>query len=460
MSLDPINPPAEQAATETGGPPLGHNLPYAVEMVLTSALSVPDSTRIFSPNDRRQLRRIGKRFFGRAGVEQTLVVDDQNHVIIGEALLIAAQEAGVTEVPVTRIKAIGALEAKALSIAYARLGELGKNDQAKIGLIMLECEVKLGYDVADFGFEVAEVDLMVEAANEDFPEQPFAPQKQAVSSLGDIWILSQHRIIHGDALDPHIYEALLEGEKGWAVFADPPYGCAIDGFVAGKGRHREFVMGSGDMSPEELRRFFVGFNQTMAKHLAPGAVIYECIDFRGLHTLLDATRDVFGPLVNLAVWVKDRQGQGAFLRSQHELVLIFKTKGRMRNNVMLGKYGRSRSNVWAYPAAVSASKASDEGNILAEHPTPKPVRLVADALLDTTRRGDIVIDPFSGSGTTVIACEKTGRRARVIELDAVYVDLAIRRWQAWSRGQAVHAETGETFDDREARLASTAVAAE
>ncbi|HKR15846.1 DNA modification methylase [Rhizorhapis sp.] len=435
---------------------IGDNLPFRVEMIPTSALSLLESIRIYSSEERRYLRRIIKRF----GIQQPIVANDQNEVVIGQALFLAAQEVGLPEVPVIRLETIGQLEAQALSVAYARLGELGKPDQARIGEIMLRCEIELGYDISDFGYEVAQVDLMLNMVTDEPEEAPVALEKQAVSVLSDIWEMNRHRLICGDALDGRIYDQLMEGEKAHAAFTDPPYGCGIDGFVAGKGRHREFVMGSGDMSADELCRFFVGFNKAMAAHLGAGAVIYEAIDWRSLHVLLDATRDIWGPLVNLAVWTKDRPGQGSFLRSQHELVLIFKTKGKMRNNVMLGKYGRSRANVWSYPSALTASKGSDEGNILAEHPTPKPVRLVADALLDTTKRGDIVLDPFSGSGTTLIAAEKIGRRARLIELDPLYVDLAVRRWQAWTGGIAIHAETGDTFDERAARVNTPASAAE
>lgn len=435
---------------------IGENLPFQVEMTPTSALSMTESIRIYSSEDRRYFRRIVKRF----GIQQPIVANERNEVIIGQALFLAAQETGIADVPVIRLKAIGQLEAQALSIAYARLGEIGKPDQARIGEIMLRCEVELGYDISDFGYEVAQVDLMLDMGADEPEEAPVALEKQPVSALGDLWIMNGHRLICGDALDGRIYDQLMEGEKAHAAFTDPPYGCCIDGFVSGKGRHREFVMGSGDMSADELFRFFAGFNKAMAAHLVAGAVIYEAIDWRSLHTLLDATRDILGPLVNLAVWAKDRPGQGSFLRSQHELILIFKTKGKMRNNVMLGKYGRSRANVWSYPSALTASKGSDEGNILAEHPTPKPVRLVADALLDTTKRGDVVLDPFSGSGTTLIAAEKIGRRARLIELDPLYVDLAVRRWQAWTGGVAIHAETRETFDERAARVNAPAPAAQ
>lgn len=435
--------------------PSDHNFPFRVEMVPTSSLKVNDSVRVYSANDKRNAGRIGKRF----GIQLPVVADADRNVVIGETLLLAAQQAGTEDIGVIWLESMSKLEAQALSIAYGRLGDLGKPDCEKIGQIMLQCEVELGFDVTDFGYEVPEVDLMIAGASEEPEEVPVLLEKKAVSTLGDIWLMGEHRIIQGDATDPKIYEQLLNGEKVCAIFADPPYGPKIDGFIAGKGRHREFVMGSGDMTDAELGRFFSGFNKAMAPHLAPGSVIMECIDFRSLHTLLDATRDVFGPLLNLAVWTKDRAGQGSFLRSQHELILLFKTKGRMRNNVMLGKFGRSRSNVWAYPSAVT-SKAGEEGDILAQHPTPKPPKLIGDAFLDATKRGDVVLDPFSGSGSTAIAAERIGRRARLIELDPIYVDLAIRRWQAWTGLQAVHAETGELFDERAARMAESAVAAE
>lgn len=434
--------------------PNNHNFPFRVEMVPTSSLKVSDSVRIYSANDKRNARRIGKRF----GIQLPIVADENRNVIIGETLLIAAQEAGVEEVGVVWLRSMSKLDAQALSVAYARLGDLGRPDCAKISEIMLKCEVELGFDLTDFGYEVGEVDFMIQTGAAEPEEKLIAPEKIAASRLLDIWKLRDHRIICGSATDPRIYDLLLEGEKICAVFADPPYGCPVDGFVSGKGRHREFVMGSGEMSPEELRRFFTDFNREIAKHLIPGAVLYETIDYRSVHTLLDATKEIFGPLVNLAVWVKDRAGQGAFLRSQNELVLILKAKGRMRNNVMLGKYGRSRSNVWAYPSAVT-TKAGEEGDILSEHPTPKPPKLIADAFLDTTKRGDPVLDPFGGSGSTMIAAERIGRRARLIELDPIYVDLAVRRWQSWTGLQAVQAETGELFDDRVAKITEAAAAA-
>jgi len=229
----------DPAATSPGL--LGDNQPLRAEMVPTASLRALDGVRLFSRDDRRKVRRIVQRF----GIQQPLVTNDSNEVVIGQALLIAAQELGISEVPVIRLKAIGELEAQALSIAYARLGDLGKPDQARIGEVMLRCEVEFGYDVSDFGYEVAEVDLMIDMAAEEPEDLPIPLEKQAVSALGDIWQMDDHRLICGDALDGRIYELLMEGEKAHAAFADTPYGCEIDGFVASKGRHREFVMGSG-----------------------------------------------------------------------------------------------------------------------------------------------------------------------------------------------------------------------
>lgn len=443
---------SEHETGVSGPAAAGSNQPFAVELMPVADLKVSDSCRIYSAADRRKARAIVKRF----GAEQPLVATDDNEVVIGEALLVGAQEARLEMVPVIRLKAIGALEAKALSIAYQKLGDLGTNDRAKIGNYVLKFETELDMNVTDLGFEIAEIDLMVGEPTEEEEEELPEPSAIAVSQLGDLWLLGQHRLVHGDALDGGVYERLLEGAKAHAVFTDPPYGCRIDGFVAGKGRHREFVMGSGEMSESELSELFVGFNRNLLPNLAAGAVVYEAIDWRSLHLLLDAVRPIFGPLVNMAVWVKDRMGQGSFLRSQHELILIFKTRGRMRNNVQLGRFGRNRSNVWSYPSAVTSGKGSDEGNILADHPTPKNVRMIADALLDTTRRGDLVIDPFVGSGSTIIACERIGRKARAIELDPFYVDLTIRRWQAWTGEAAVHAVSGETFDVHHARVLAEA----
>ena len=428
--------------------PYGHNVPMRVEMVPTVELIVdPDSVRTFSRRDLKAARRVIKR----AGVRIPLGVDTENRVLIGEIILHVARELGIEALPVVRIDDLDRLECQALSVAYARLGELGEFDNGKLKALMIQFEVELpSFELEDLGFEAAQIDLIM--ADEPEDEVPLPElEKDPVSRVDDLWLLGGHRLLCGDARLPGSYAILLEDVKAKAVFTDPPFGCAIDGFVATKGKHREFVGGTSGMSDAEVALLFDDFNKAMAPHLAPGAAIYEVIDYRSLHALLDAGSRYYGKLVNLAVWAKDRPGQGSFLRSQTELILIWKVKGgKLRNNVELGRHGRSRSNLWSYPSGLTSSKGSDEGNMLENHPTPKPVRLVADALLDTTRRGDVVIDPFLGSGTTLIAAEKIGRLCFGLELDPIYVDLNIRRWQAWSGEKAIHAITGELFDDRAA----------
>jgi hypothetical protein len=230
-------------------------------------------------------------------------------------------------------------------------------------------------------------------------------------------------------------------------FSDPPYGCQVEGFVSGRG-HREFVEASGELDQAGLKEFFRGFCKAIADYVDPGAVIELCIDWRSASLLMQVASSIFGEMINLAVWVKDRAGMGSFLRSQHELILIYAMPGgRPRNNVELGRHGRNRTNVWRYPSAMSFKHSGAEGDLLEGHPTPKPKDLVADAIMDCTARGDAVLDPFLGSGSTLIAAEKAGRRCFGMDLDAGYVDLAIRRWQSWTGRQAVHAETGERFDD-------------
>ncbi|HJP69578.1 MAG TPA: DNA methyltransferase [Sphingomicrobium sp.] len=385
-----------------------------------------------------------------------LVADAANRVLVGEILLAAASELEIEYLPVVRLEHLDRLECQAISVAYARLGELGSFDQPKLKELMLEFDAELpSFEFEDLGFQTPMVDVIMESEADEQDEALPEREEIAISQLGDLWELGPHRVLNGDARRPESYATLLNSKKVQAVFTDPPFGCEVDGFVSTKGKHREFAGGTSGMTPEETATLFEDYHIAMVPHLAAGAAVMEVIDWRSLLLLQQVTTRHFGPLVNLAVWVKDRAGQGSFLRSQHELILIHKAKGgRIRNNVQLGRFGRNRSNVWSYPSAVTAGKGSDEGNILDEHPTPKPVRLVADALLDTTRRGDAVLDPFLGSGTTLIAAEKVGRICFGLELDPLYVDLIIRRFQAWSGVNARHAITGELFDDRAAGVTS------
>ena len=231
------------------------------------------------------------------------------------------------------------------------------------------------------------------------------------------------------------------------AFMDPPYNVAVRDIV-GRGRikHGEFVMGSGELSRGEFVEFLKNTLGKAAAVSRDGAVHFVCMDWRHIGQLLEAGEEVYGATLNLAVWVKSNAGQGSFYRSQHELIAVFRVGDRPSlNNIELGRHGRNRSNVWHYQGANTfrAGRLDD----LKAHPTVKPVALVADAMKDCTRRGDIVIDTFCGSGTTILAAERVGRHARAIEIEPRFVDVAIRRWQAFTRRDAIHAESGLTFDE-------------
>jgi DNA modification methylase len=254
-------------------------------------------------------------------------------------------------------------------------------------------------------------------------------------------------------------ELLMGPERAAMVFSDPPYNVPIDGHATGLGNihHRSFAMATGEMSPPTFAVFLARSLRNQAAFCLGGALLYVCMDWRHMSELLAAGREIDAELLNLCIWVKDNAGMGSLYRSQHECILVVRAgTGRHRNNVQLGRFGRNRTNVWRYPGVNSFSRNTEEGNLLELHPTVKPVALVADAILDCTARGDIVLDGFLGSGTSVLAAQRTGRRCFGIELDPAYVDTAIRRWQRLTGDAARHGVSGRTFDDlnREAELAN------
>jgi hypothetical protein len=247
------------------------------------------------------------------------------------------------------------------------------------------------------------------------------------------------------------------------AFTDPPYNVPVSGHVCGLGavRHREFAMAAGEMDAAEFTAFLNTAFGHMARHSCDGALHFVCMDWRHVRELLAAAAAANLEQKNLCVWAKDNAGMGSLYRSQHELVFVFKAgRARHRNNVELGRHGRHRSNLWSYPGVNSFGRRSEEGDLLALHPTVKPVKMVADAMLDCTARGDLVLDPFLGSGTTLVAAERVGRRCRGLELDPLYVDTAIRRWQALTGDAARNAQTGRAFDEVAADRAAPAAVAE
>jgi DNA modification methylase len=347
-------------------------------------------------------------------------------------------------------------------VADNRLGDLSKWDGKILAGIMLElAEADLSFDIEAAGFSVGEIDLMVAAAEGDAgdADDEIPDPGPIIAQLGDVWELGEHIVFAGSALEQDSYSELMGQDEADVVFSDPPFNVPIQGHVSGLGkiRHREFAQAVGEMSEEEFIRFLMTALALAKRFSRDGSLHYWAMDWRHQYELSVAARSVYDEQVNLCVWAKTAAGMGSLYRSQHELFAVWrKGKARHRNNVELGRFGRSRSNVWSYPGANSFGRSLDEGNLLALHPTVKPVALVADAILDSTCRGDIVLDPFLGSGSTLIAAEKVGRRARGIELDPAYVDTIIRRWQRWSGGLARRRSDGRLFDNLEAEAAEQA----
>ena len=388
-----------------------------------------------------------------------VLIDKDNIVIAGHARLLAAHLLGMQEVPTIRLDYLTEAQAKAFLIADNRLSEVAMwDDQLLAEQLKILSELDLNFNLEVTGFTMGEIDLRIEGLSiteegkEDLADKlPPFPTGQPVTSPGDLWMLDRHRLLCGNALESNDYRTLMNGTAAVMVFADPPYNVKIDGHVSGLDsiHHREFSMAAGEMSETEFISFLTRACSLMAKYSIDGSIHFLCMDWRHMSELLEAGRLAYTEMKNLCVWAKDNAGMGSLYRSQHELVFVFKHgRAAHRNNVDLGRNGRYRTNVWRYSGANSFSRNNtEEGNLLEVHPTVKPVAMVADAILDCSARGDIVLDSFVGSGTTLMACERTGRVCYGLELDPLYIDATIRRWQVYTGGVARHAVTESSFDE-------------
>ena len=423
----------------------------------------PRNPRVHSEGQIRQIAKSIAAF----GFNVPILIDRHNQVVAGHGRLAACQLLGWTEIPTLRLEHLSADQARAFAIADNRLTDTSTwDDRLLAEQLQSLSAAELDFDLEAIGFDLPEIDLRIQSLEEggaqqepDIVELPSA-SAAPVSKPGDLWQLGRHRLLCGNALCAEDYQRVMAGQQAGIVFTDPPYNVPIGGHVSGKGftQHREFAMASGEMTESAFTDFLTQTCTLMARHSQPGSLHYVCMDWRHLTELLAAGKSAYAELKNLCVWVKDNGGMGSLYRSQHELILVFK-QGRAghTNNVQLGQYGRNRSNVWNYPGVNSFSRSTEEGNLLALHPTVKPLALVADALLDASARGDVVLDPFLGSGTTLMAAEGTGRIACGLEIDPLYVDTAIRRWQRRTGRTAVHTDTGRFFSDLEAEASPRVV---
>ena len=424
----------------------------------------PANPRRHSKKQIRQMAESIKAF----GFNVPILIDRHGNIIAGHGRWLACRDLGFTEVPTLCLDHLTPTQARAFMIADNRLTEIAVWDDRLLAQQLKELTlVGLDFDIEVTGFEMGEIDLRI--ASLDDPAQAEADPTDVVpeipatplSKLGDMWLLHRHRLLCGSALDSAVFAALMGEERAATAFIDPPYNVRIDGHAGGLGaiHHRPFPMASGEMDRSQFTAFLGQAFRNLTAFSIDGSIHFVCMDWRHVEELLAAGREAYGELKNICVWVKDNAGMGSFYRSRHELVCVFKYgRNGHRNNIQLGQFGRNRSNVWHYPGANSFARSSEEGNLLALHPTVKPVAMVADAILDCSARGDIVLDTFLGSGTTLVAAERTGRRCHGIELDPAYVDTSVRRWQKLSGRSARHAASGRSFDDlaREAEMVNAA----
>lgn len=432
----------------------------------------PQNARVHSP---RQIKQICKSMASFGNVVP-LLIDRDGLIIAGHGRLEAAKKLGLTEIPVIQLDHLTPAQAKAFAIADNRLAEQATWDENLLGQIFADLSLQdISFSLEDTGFTMAEIDIKIESivnfdigssATKDRQTQDpadffDAPDgAQAVTQLGDLWHVGKHRVQCGNALSDASVSQLMGGKQAHMGFIDPPFNVKVDGHVSGNGKHkhRELPMASGEMTPDEFTQFLQAAFKQLVTHSINGSIHFVCMDWRHLAETLAAGNTIFTALKNICAWVKSNAGMGSLYRSQHELILVFKNgSAPHRNNIELGKYGRYRTNVWNYPGANALSRQPGEENLLALHPTVKPVQLVADTILDCSARGDVVLDSFLGSGTTLLASERVGRVCYGKELDPLYVDTAIRRWQTLTGEHAIHAATGQTFNQRAADLIPSGV---
>ena len=396
----------------------------------------------------QQVRKLAASL-GRFGFVIPILIDRDNRVVAGWGLVLAARQRGLDEVPAIVVTDLSEAELRALRLALNRITEDSAWDREALALEFSEIlDLAPELDLEVSGFEMGEIDVILDGGGLD--EEDELPQIDTalapVCRLGDLWVLGEHRLFCGDALQAESYARVLGTEQADMMFADPPYNVPIAGHASGLGavKHSDFAMASGELSSPE----FLVFLKTSLGHAARssinGAIHFVCMDWRHMEEVLAGGKEIYSELKNLCIWNKTNAGMGSLYRSKHELIFVFKVgKHAHVNNVALGRHGRHRTNVWDY-VSQNALNATSKSK-LALHPTAKPVALIADAIRDCSNRGGIILDPFGGAGTTLIAAERTGRRARLIEIDPHFADITIERWQRLTGGIARHADSAKPF---------------
>ena len=394
---------------------------------------VPDP-RNARTHSKRQIEQI-KTSIAEFGFTNPILADPEGRIIAGHGRLLAAKALGLADVPVIALVGLSEVQKRALRLADNKIALNAGWDMEILKLELSElATIDVGMDLTLTGFATGEIDVILDG--QDDPEDEVIPAVPETprTKPGDIWILGDHRIGCGDGRDPDFLRRVIGTDtRVDAAFLDPPYNVRISGHANSKGRHREFAMASGEMSEVEFRTFLSETLGACARVSRDGAVHFVCMDWRHMEDVAAVGHDIYSAFLNLCVWNKSNAGMGSLYRSKHELIFVYRVGDAPHlNMVELGKHGRNRTDVWDY-ASVNSFRGSRRED-LALHPTVKPTGLVADAIKDVTRHGDLVLDIFLGSGTTLIAAERVGRRFRGVDIDPGYVDVAVERWCALTGG--------------------------
>jgi DNA modification methylase len=396
------------------------------------------------------------------GFRIPIVAKSDGSVVDGHLRLKAAKKLGMTEVPVVIADDLTDAQIKAFRLIANQSANWADWDEE---LLKLELEdlKDLNFDLDLTGFDLSEVEKLLrndEIEEDDYDEMPADEDAKPISKLGDLWILGEHRLLCGDSTKIEDVKKLMAGKIADMVFCDPPYNVRIDSIIGlGSVHHDEFQMASGEMSEQEFIDFLTVVFKNLVAISKDGSIHYHCMDWKHIYEIMVAGRAAYAEFKQLCIWNKDNGGMGTFYRSKHELIFVFKNgTAKHTNNFELGQYDRYRTNVWDYSGMNSFSvkeqvrtedgrRVAGTNELLKMHPTVKPVKLVADAILDCSLHDELILDLFGGSGTTLIACEETDRRCCMMELDPKYVDTIIRRWQKHTGKQAILETTGKTFNE-------------
>jgi DNA modification methylase len=399
----------------------------------TSLIPYQKNARKHSKKQIKQIAKSIKEF----GFTNPILIDRNKNILAGHGRVEAAKYLQLNQVPCLYVEHLNEDQKRAYILADNKIALNSTWDEDLLSEeLKALSEIDLGFDIETTGFSIAEIDLLIDEAE---PEEDHDPKDDTLpldivkrAILGDIWQLGNHRLICGDSLDQETVGLLMDGQLARMIFTDPPYNVKIDGHVGGKGniKHQEFAMASGEMSQSEFTEFLKRTFQNLTRHSVDGSIHFICMDWRHMREVMEAAEGIYAELKNLITWVKDNGGMGTFYRSRHELIFAYKYgTAEHINSFELGQHGRYRTNVWEYRGARLEE--------LKMHPTVKPVQMIADAIKDVSGRNDIVLDLFGGSGSTLIAAEKTGRHARLCEIDPNYCDIILTRWEHYAKDDAV-----------------------